>query len=92
MLFSKYGDRTKQINENDYFWENTIFDIINFHSTPGVGVHPDVETFPSKEEGFVLLSLPRPAADPEELSSEEALPGSHWLAGGTHHGNGWHGA
>lgn len=49
-------------------------------STPGVSVYPGAATFPSQEEGFVLLSLPRPAADPQEVGPKEALPCSHRLA------------
>jgi len=51
-------------------------------------VYPGAATVPCQEEGFVLLSLSRPAADAEEVSAEEALSRSHRLAGGTHH---WHG-
>ena len=40
-------------------------------------MHSSSATVPSEEEGFVLLSLPRPAADPEEDDLEEALPSSH---------------
>lgn len=51
-------------------------------------MYPHSATVPPQEEGVVLLSLPRPTADPEEVGPEEALPGSHRLGGGTHH---WHG-
>lgn len=45
-------------------------------------------TVPPAKEGVVLLSLPRPAADPEEVDPKKVLPGAHRLGGGTHH---WHG-
>lgn len=51
-------------------------------------MYPDAATVPSQKEGFVLLSLSRPAADAEEVDPEEALPRSHRLAGGANH---WHG-
>lgn len=59
-----------------------------FPLTPGVGVYPSITTGSPQEEGSVLLSLPRPAADSEEVGPEEALPYSHRLAGGTNHRHG----
>lgn len=54
----------------------------------GVRVYPSPEVVSSEEKGSVLLSFPRPAPDPERLSSEKALPRPHRQTGGTHH---WHG-
>lgn len=51
-------------------------------------MYPSVTTGSPQEEGSVLLSLPRPAADSEEVGPEEALPYSHRLAGGTNHRHG----
>lgn len=59
-----------------------------FYSPPGVSVHPRAATVSPQEEGFVLLSLPRSAADPKKVHPEKALPRSHRLGRGTHH---WHG-
>lgn len=74
--------------KEEHFLGNTFFLIHLIQSISGVSVHPGAAAVPSQQEGFVLLSLPRPAADPEEVGPEEALPRSHRLAGGTHH---WHG-
>lgn len=60
----------------------------HYISASGVGVYSCAATVPPEEESVVLLSLPRPAADPETVGPEEALPGSHRLAGGTHHRHG----
>lgn len=59
-----------------------------FYSPPGVSVHPRAATVSSQEEGFVLLSLPRSAADPKKVHPEKALPRSYRLGRGAHH---WHG-
>lgn len=68
-----------------------ILSLSLFPLTPGVRMYPGAAAVSSQEEGFVLLSLPRPAADPEEVGPEEALPCSHRLAGGTNHRHGWYG-
>lgn len=59
-----------------------------FYSPTGVSVHPRAATVSSQEKGFVLLSLPRSAADPKKVHPEKALPRSHRLGRGAHH---WHG-